>query len=195
MSLNVSLPATTDAGFARDVLAAETPVLVDFTADWCPPCKMISPIYTQLSDKYSGIAFSKVDVDQVGDAAAEQRIRSIPTFQFYKDGKQVNQVTTDCTRHTWCGSIILNLALSNPSNFVYCWRAQLTGADEGAQAAERAPRRQERRQDMSRGGTVRLSHGRGAGCGAGVRRARPQLTRAGSASRCGSAARSGSRGR
>lgn len=73
--------------------ATEKPAKVlYFTAKWCPPCKMISPVYDQLSETHKTVAFGKIDVDVVIDAATEQRIRSVPTFQFYKDGKKVHEV-------------------------------------------------------------------------------------------------------
>ena len=62
-----------------------------FTATWCPPCKMIAPIYTELSSKYPDIAFGKVDVDENQDAAVEFQIQSVPTFVFSKNKESVNK--------------------------------------------------------------------------------------------------------
>ena len=62
-----------------------------FTATWCPPCKMIAPIYTELSTKYPDVAFGKVDVDENQDAAAEFQISAVPTFIFSKSDETVNK--------------------------------------------------------------------------------------------------------
>ncbi|CEP11437.1 hypothetical protein [Parasitella parasitica] len=64
-------------------------VVVDFFATWCGPCKAISPFYTQLSVKYPLVVFAKVDVDKVKDVAAACQVSSMPTFQFYKDGRKL----------------------------------------------------------------------------------------------------------
>lgn len=55
-----------------------------FTAVWCPPCKQIKPIYEEMSEKYEGVAFGKIDVDDNADAAAEHEIQSVPTFIAFK---------------------------------------------------------------------------------------------------------------
>ncbi|KAL7575282.1 hypothetical protein ACA910_001807 [Epithemia clementina (nom. ined.)] len=64
--------------------------VVYFTATWCGPCRQIKPIYEELSTKYTGVAFGKVDVDENQDAAADFEIRAVPTFVFFdgKDGQQ-----------------------------------------------------------------------------------------------------------
>jgi len=65
--------------------------LAYFTAAWCGPCKMISPVFKQLSDDNSSVAFVKVDVDDAADVAAENNIRSMPTFVSFVDGKEVSR--------------------------------------------------------------------------------------------------------
>ena len=65
-------------------------VVVDFTASWCGPCKAIAPIYQELANKYTNCDFYKVDVDDGEDIAAECQIKSMPTFNFYKNGKLVS---------------------------------------------------------------------------------------------------------
>lgn len=62
-----------------------------FTATWCPPCKMIAPIYTELSTKYPDVAFGKVDVDENQYAAGEFQISAVPTFIFSKSDETVNK--------------------------------------------------------------------------------------------------------
>ena len=85
--------AVTDSEFQELVLKSETPVLVDFWADWCAPCKMIAPIVEELAEEYDGqIIFAKVDVDSSPLTAAEYGIRSIPTLLVFKDGSPVDQV-------------------------------------------------------------------------------------------------------
>ncbi|KAH6987236.1 thioredoxin-like protein [Ilyonectria destructans] len=69
-----------------------TYVAVDFFADWCPPCKQIAPIYETLAEKHSvpnTLAFAKVNVDHAQDIARTYRVTAMPTFMFFKDGKQV----------------------------------------------------------------------------------------------------------
>jgi thioredoxin len=62
-----------------------------FTATWCPPCKMIAPIYTELAKNYPDVAFGKVDVDDNQDAAMEFQIQAVPTFVFSKNKESVNK--------------------------------------------------------------------------------------------------------
>lgn len=68
------------------------PVAIDFYATWCGPCRMISPRFEALSDKYPGVAFIKVDVDQAGEIAQNMQISAMPTFVFFKDGAKVTTI-------------------------------------------------------------------------------------------------------
>lgn len=73
-----------------EILNDQTPtrlVIVDFTAKWCGPCKVIGPIFTELSSKYPHCRFLKVDVDDAQDVAKQEGVSSMPTFKFYKQGK------------------------------------------------------------------------------------------------------------
>lgn len=63
-----------------------------FTATWCGPCRMISPLYTSLAGKYPKVVFLKVDIDEAKDVAARWNISSVPTFFFLKNGKEVDKV-------------------------------------------------------------------------------------------------------
>jgi thioredoxin 1 len=83
----------TDANFDEEVLQAETPVLVDFWAEWCGPCRMIGPIVEELATEFEGkIKVGKVNVDQNQGTAAKYGIRSIPTLLLFKGGDLAEQM-------------------------------------------------------------------------------------------------------
>ncbi|MCB0263322.1 MAG: thioredoxin [Calditrichia bacterium] len=83
----------TDKNFKEEVLESETPVLVDFWAAWCGPCKMIAPVVEEIANDYDGkIKVGKVDVDRNQYAAAQFGIRSIPTLLVFKNGEVVDQI-------------------------------------------------------------------------------------------------------
>ena len=84
--------AVTSAQFDEQVLKSETPALVDFWAEWCPPCKMIQPHVEALAEEYAGrVQVVSVDVDKEQELAEKYGVRSIPTLLFIKDGKVVDQ--------------------------------------------------------------------------------------------------------
>ena len=77
----------TDASFEEEVLGAEVPVLVDFWAEWCGPCKMIAPVLSELADEYEGkVKVCKVDVDANPEIPPKFGIRGIPTLILFKGG-------------------------------------------------------------------------------------------------------------
>ena len=79
---------TTDASFDSDVLQADKPVLVDYWAEWCGPCKMIAPILDEVSKDYDGkLRVAKMNVDENRDVPAKYGIRGIPTLMLFKDGQ------------------------------------------------------------------------------------------------------------
>jgi thioredoxin 1 len=83
----------TDANFQDEVLKSETPVLVDFWAEWCGPCRMVAPIVDELAKKYEGkLRVGKLDVDANGGVPEQFGIQGIPTLILFKGGKAVQQV-------------------------------------------------------------------------------------------------------
>ncbi len=89
----MSLLHLTDANFKKEVLESNLPVVVDFWATWCSPCKMIAPIVEEMAREYAGRAkIGKVNVDENPRIATHYGIMSIPTLAFFKNGKVMNQV-------------------------------------------------------------------------------------------------------
>lgn len=82
----------TDKDFSEKVLKSDKPVLVDFFAEWCGPCKLAAPIVDQLSEEYKGkVVVGKLDVDESGETAMTYGVMSIPTVIMFKDGKEVDR--------------------------------------------------------------------------------------------------------
>jgi len=82
-----SILHVTDSSFETDVLKASQPVLVDYWAEWCGPCKMIAPILDEVAREYAGrVTVAKVNIDQNADTPTRYGIRGIPTLMLFKDG-------------------------------------------------------------------------------------------------------------
>ena len=82
----------TDSNFDQKISSSEVPVLVDYWAEWCGPCKMVGPILEELANDFEGkIIIGKVDVDTNKDSAAKQKVMSIPTLVLFKNGQPVDQ--------------------------------------------------------------------------------------------------------
>mgnify|MGYP001803052797 CR=1 FL=1 len=80
----------TDATFHNEVLESELPVLVDYWAEWCGPCKMIAPILDALADEYAGkLKIGKINIDDNPDTPARFGVRGIPTLMLFKDGEMI----------------------------------------------------------------------------------------------------------
>lgn len=92
----------TDKDFQEKVLQSDKPVLVDFWAAWCGPCRMVGPIIDELSTEYEGKAVvAKMDVDQNQEFAAKYGVRNIPTVLLFKDGEMVNRQVGVAQKETY----------------------------------------------------------------------------------------------
>ena len=88
-----SAPAVTDASFKQNVLESDVPVLVDFWAPWCGPCRMVAPVVEEIAEQYEGqVKVVKLNTDENPQIASQYGIRSIPTLMIFKDGQRVDMV-------------------------------------------------------------------------------------------------------
>lgn len=88
-----SASAVTDASFKDDVLESKVPVLVDFWAPWCGPCRMVAPVVEEIAEQYEGqVKVVKLNTDENPQVASQYGIRSIPTLMIFKGGQRVDMV-------------------------------------------------------------------------------------------------------
>ena len=91
--MGTNTKTTTDAAFKSDVLESDKPVLVDFWAEWCGPCKMVAPVLEEIAAENSEkLTVVKLNIDENPGAARDYQIMSIPTMAVFKDGKIVKQI-------------------------------------------------------------------------------------------------------
>ncbi len=84
----------TDESFASEVLESDIPVLVDYWAEWCGPCRMAGPVLEKIAEEYDGrLKVCRINVDENREVASQYRIMSIPTIFLFKDGELVDQIT------------------------------------------------------------------------------------------------------
>ena len=101
-----SITNVTEATFKQEVLENETPVLVDFWAPWCGPCRMVAPIVDEIAKEFDGkIKVFKLNTDENPNVASQFGIRSIPTLMVFKDGQKVDTVVGAVPKTTLSSTI------------------------------------------------------------------------------------------
>jgi len=91
--MSSKIKQVTDATYQQEVLESEMPVLVDFSAPWCGPCKMLDPVLEQLSEEYDGdLVFVSINTDESPNTPSQLGIRGIPTLIVYIDGEEVDRM-------------------------------------------------------------------------------------------------------
>src|SRR3954468_8737807 len=88
----MSLPAITSSPFTAEVIESDKPVLVDFTAAWCPPCRAMNPILDQLAAERDDLRIVSVDVDSEQELASQWGVMSMPTFLLFHNGRPIQQL-------------------------------------------------------------------------------------------------------
>jgi thioredoxin 1 len=92
--MNENIIMLTEDNYETEVLQSSLPVVIDFYADWCNPCKMMAPVFDEAAVEYDGrVRFAKINVDESKKLAIKAKVLSIPTLLFFKGGEQVDRVT------------------------------------------------------------------------------------------------------
>ena len=103
----------TDANFQQEVLKSEKPVLVDFWAVWCGPCRMIAPVVEEMAKEYQGkLKVGKLDVDHNPETAMQFGVRSIPTLLVFKGGRVVEQIVGALPRKSLLDKVTPHLGVN-----------------------------------------------------------------------------------
>ncbi|MGF1497522.1 MAG: thioredoxin [Elainellaceae cyanobacterium] len=108
--LGMSAAAVTDSSFKQEVLESNVPVLVDFWAPWCGPCRMVAPVVEEIAEQYEGkVKVVKVNTDENPSVASQYGIRSIPTLMIFKDGQRVDMVVGAVPKTTLANTLAKHL--------------------------------------------------------------------------------------
>lgn len=100
MTATATVPAVTDATFAAEVLASPRPVLVEFTAAWCPPCRMLEPVLAALAvEQRERFAIVSIDVDSNSGTQAAYGVLAMPTLMLFRDGEPVRTLVGARSKH------------------------------------------------------------------------------------------------
>ncbi len=100
-----------DASFEQEVLKHDSPVLVDFWAPWCGPCRMVAPVVQEIADQYEGkVKVVKINTDENPQVASQYGIRSIPTLMVFKGGEKVDMVVGAVPKATLADTLEKHLA-------------------------------------------------------------------------------------